>query len=127
MSRFVFLSFAALLCLALGPAPAQVAQSPVAAEEAPALSGQGPSADTAHGSAQRLAQNPAPGAKESSCAPANVACRCSFQCCGEERCDGSICSQCVIDCVQRQQAVDRRSQALRARCQSLMTRGFKRL
>jgi hypothetical protein len=77
--------------------------------------------------AQNLAQNPAAGAKEGSCGPANVACRCSFLCCGEERCDGSICNQCVIDCVQRQQVVDQRSQALRARCQSLITRGFKRL
>jgi hypothetical protein len=75
---------------------------------------------------ERLAQNPAE-APAQTCAPTNIACRCSFQCCGEERCDGSICNQCVIDCVQRQQVVDRRSTSLRSRCQSLMTRGFKRL
>ena len=72
---------------------------------------------------QAKSQTPA----ESACAPANIACQCSFQCCGEERCDGAICNQCVIDCVQRQQVVDKRSTALRARCQSLMSRGFKRL
>jgi hypothetical protein len=72
---------------------------------------------------QAESQSPAQGA----CAPANIACQCSFQCCGEERCDGSICSQCVIDCVQRQQTVDKRALSLKSRCQSLMTRGFKRL
>ena len=69
------------------------------------------------------AESQSPGA----CAPANIACQCSIQCCGEERCDGSICNQCVIDCVQRQQTVDKRALSLKSRCQSLMTRGFKRL
>jgi hypothetical protein len=72
---------------------------------------------------QAKSQTPA----ESACAPANIACQCSFRCCGEERCDGSICNQCVIDCVQRPQAVDKRALSLKSRCQSLMTRGFKRL
>jgi len=64
---------------------------------------------------------------EPSCSPANAACQCSFSCCGEERCDGSICNQCVIDCVERHQVIDKRATSLRARCHSLMTRGFKRL
>jgi hypothetical protein len=81
----------------------------------------------AQSSGQRVAQNPTEAPPANACGPTNIACHCSFQCCGEERCDGSICNQCVIDCVQRQQAVDKRSTALRARCQSLMTRGFKRL
>jgi hypothetical protein len=72
---------------------------------------------------QALSQSPA----EPNCSPTNVACQCSYQCCGEERCDGSICNQCVIDCVQRQQVVDKRSLSLKSRRQSLMTRGFKRL
>jgi len=67
------------------------------------------------------------GPAQSACAPANIACQCSFRCCGEERCDGSICNQCVIDCVQRQQTDDKRASPLKSRCQSLMTRGFKRL
>jgi hypothetical protein len=69
------------------------------------------------------AQNPG----QNACSPADAACQCSFLCCGEERCDGSVCNQCVIDCVQRQQTADRRAASLRSRCQSLMTRGFKRL
>jgi hypothetical protein len=88
--------------------------------------GQDPTETPAQNLAQNLAQNPAE-APAQNCAPTNIACRCSFQCCGEERCDGSICNQCVIDCVQRQQVVDRRSTSLRSRCQSLMSRGFKRL
>ena len=80
---------------------------------------------TATGEAR--AQNPAENPTHNACAPTNVPCQCSYLCCGEERCDGSICNQCVIDCVQRQQAVDRRSTSLRSRCQSLITRGFKRL
>jgi len=65
--------------------------------------------------------------EQKSCSPANIPCQCSYQCCGEERCDGSVCNQCVIDCVQRQQPGDKKAAALKARCQSLMTRGFKRL
>lgn len=61
------------------------------------------------------------------CAPGNAACQCSYRCCGEERCDGDICNQCVIDCVQRRQPTDDRFSALRSRCESLMMRGFKRL
>jgi hypothetical protein len=79
------------------------------------------------GSGRILAQSPAPAPHANACAPSNIACQCSFQCCGEERCDGAICSRCVIDCVERQQVVDKRSTFLRTRCQSLMTRGFKRL
>lgn len=66
-------------------------------------------------------------AKRNACSPNNVACQCSYRCCGEERCDGQICNQCVIDCVQRRQPSDERFSALRARCDSIMTRGFKRL
>jgi len=62
-----------------------------------------------------------------SCSQANVACQCSYRCCGEERCDGQVCNQCVIDCVQRRQPSDERFHALRARCDSIMTRGFRRL
>jgi len=61
------------------------------------------------------------------CATSNVACQCSYRCCGEERCDGQVCTQCVIDCVQRRQPGDERFNALRARCRSVMTRGFRRL
>ncbi len=82
---------------------------------------------SAQGAGQIVAQNQTEAPPPNACGPTNIACHCSFQCCGEERCDGSICNQCVIDCVQRQQAVDKRSTALRARCQSLMSRGFKRL
>jgi len=66
-------------------------------------------------------------ASPNACAATNVPCRCSFLCCGEERCDGSVCNQCVIDCVERRQTADNRSASLRSRCQSLMSRGFKRL
>jgi hypothetical protein len=61
------------------------------------------------------------------CAPTNVACQCSYKCCGEERCDGAICNQCVIDCVRRRQPSDERFSSLQSRCESIMTRGFKRL
>lgn len=69
----------------------------------------------------------APRARGNACAQANVACQCSYRCCGEERCDGQVCNQCVIDCVQRRQPSDERFNALRARCDSIITRGFKRL
>jgi len=69
----------------------------------------------------------APRARGSVCAQGNVACQCSYRCCGEERCDGQVCNQCVIDCVQRHQPSDNRFSALRARCGSIMSRGFKRL
>ena len=65
--------------------------------------------------------------RSNNCSPSNVACQCSYRCCGEERCDGQVCNQCVIDCVQRRQPSDERFSALRARCDSIMTRGFKRL
>jgi hypothetical protein len=65
--------------------------------------------------------------KGNNCTSSNVACQCSYRCCGEERCDGQVCNQCVIDCVQRRQPSDERFNALRARCDSIMTRGFKRL
>jgi hypothetical protein len=60
------------------------------------------------------------------CSQSNVACQCSYKCCGEERCDGSVCSSCVVDCVRRQQPNDTRAVNLRSRCSSIMTRGFKR-
>jgi hypothetical protein len=69
----------------------------------------------------------APRTRGNACAQGNVACQCSYRCCGEERCDGQVCNQCVIDCVQRRQPSDERFSALRARCDSIMTRGFKRL
>ena len=64
--------------------------------------------------------------QNSNCSSTNVACQCSYKCCGEERCDGSICNQCVIDCVQRRQPTDERSISLQSRCESIMTRGFRR-
>jgi len=69
----------------------------------------------------------AQGPRSNNCSSNNVACQCSYRCCGEERCDGQVCNQCVIDCVQRRQPSDERFSALRARCDSIMTRGFKRL
>jgi hypothetical protein len=69
----------------------------------------------------------AQGSRSNNCSSGNVACQCSYRCCGEERCDGQVCNQCVIDCVQRRQPSDERFSALRARCDSIMTRGFKRL
>jgi hypothetical protein len=73
-------------------------------------------------SAAALAQStPAP-----PCSQSNIACQCSYKCCGEERCDGSVCSSCVVDCVRRQQPDDTRSASLRSRCANIMTRGFKR-
>ena len=69
----------------------------------------------------------AQGSRSNNCSSSNVACQCSYRCCGEERCDGQVCNQCVIDCVQRRQPSDERFSALRARCDSIMTRGFKRL
>jgi hypothetical protein len=69
----------------------------------------------------------APTARGSKCSSSNMACQCSYRCCGEERCDGQVCNQCVIDCVQRRLPSDERFGALRARCDSIMTRGFKRL
>ena len=89
--------------------------------------GQGLPPAAEQGAGRILAQNPAEAPRANSCTPTNMACQCSFQCCGEERCDGAICNQCVIDCVQRQQTVDKRALSLKSRCQSLMTRGFKRL
>jgi hypothetical protein len=68
-----------------------------------------------------------PRGKANNCSQGNVACQCSYRCCGEERCDGQVCNQCVIDCVQRRQPSDERFNALRARCDSIMTRGFRRL
>jgi hypothetical protein len=64
---------------------------------------------------------------QNQCANGNVPCLCSYQCCGEERCDGVICGQCVVDCVQRKQVVDDQFVQLRSRCQSMIMRGFKRL
>jgi hypothetical protein len=77
--------------------------------------------------AASAAKAQSPRAKGSSCSQSNVACQCSYRCCGEERCDGQVCNQCVIDCVQRRQPGDERFNALRARCGSIMTRGFRRL
>jgi hypothetical protein len=57
----------------------------------------------------------------------SVPCWCSFTCCGQERCDGSSCNQCVRDCVQRNKPSDDRSAALRARCQSFKGQRYRRL
>ena len=61
------------------------------------------------------------------CAASNVPCQCSFSCCGEERCNGAICNQCVLDCVERKKPTDARSADLRSRCQGQTTQKFRRL
>jgi hypothetical protein len=66
-------------------------------------------------------------AQSQACAAGNVPCQCSFSCCGEERCNGAICNQCVLDCVQRKKPTDARSADLQSRCQGQTTQKFRRL
>ncbi|HWB46318.1 MAG TPA: hypothetical protein VG900_12820 [Hyphomicrobiaceae bacterium] len=62
----------------------------------------------------------------SQCGEANVPCWCSFTCCGQERCDGSSCNQCVRDCVVRNKPADERFATLKARCQSFKSQKYRR-
>ena len=61
------------------------------------------------------------------CLPSNVPCQCSYSCCDQESCEGAICNQCVLDCVQRKKPTDARFTALQSRCRSQTTQKYKRL
>ena len=61
------------------------------------------------------------------CSPTNVPCQCSFSCCAQESCEGAICDQCVLDCVQRKKPTDARFTALQSRCRSQTSQKYKRL
>lgn len=63
----------------------------------------------------------------SPCPPGNTPCACSFECCGQERCDGPICNQCVAACLKRTEPTNNQFTALRDQCQSMLKKGFRRL